>query len=76
MIECAEAVRQLWGYLDDLVEPADRAAIDDHLSWCRRCCGELEFARELRRRLHQAADEEIPDGVLRRLHQTLEELER
>lgn len=76
MIECADAVRRLWSYLDGLADPADRAAIDAHLSWCRRCCGELEFAKELRRRLAESAYEDVPDAVLRRLHDTLEELER
>lgn len=76
MIDCADAVRQLWGYLDGLVDPDDRAAVDAHLAWCRRCCGELEFAKELRRRLSESAYEDVPDDVLRRLHQTLEELER
>lgn len=76
MIGCAEAVRQLWEYLDELVDPSDRAAIESHLAWCRRCCGELDFARELRRRLALSAHEEVPSAVLRRLHETLEELER
>jgi hypothetical protein len=44
MITCAEAVRQLWEYLDGVVEEADREAIEEHLSFCRRCCGELDFA--------------------------------
>lgn len=76
MIGCSDAVRQLWEYLDEQVDAHDRAVIESHLSWCRRCCGELEFARELRRRLELSAYEEVPDAVLRRLHETLEELER
>src|ERR1051326_6111527 len=42
MITCAEAVRQLWEYLDGVVEETDRKAIEEHLSFCRRCCGELD----------------------------------
>ncbi|GAA5126352.1 anti-sigma factor family protein [Haloechinothrix salitolerans] len=76
MISCAEAVRQLWEYIDDVVDVGERAAIETHLARCRRCCGELEFARELRRTLTDAADEDVPDDVLRRLRHTLEELER
>ncbi len=76
MISCAEAVRQLWEYIDDVVDVAERTAIESHLARCRRCCGELEFAQELRRTLTVAADEDVPDDVLRRLRHTLEELER
>ena len=48
MITCSEAVYQLWAYLDGAIEEADRAAIEEHLSVCKRCCGEAEFADELR----------------------------
>jgi mycothiol system anti-sigma-R factor len=74
MIACSEAVRQLWQYLDGTVGEADRVLLDEHLAHCRRCCGELEFARELRRFLADSAREEIPDDVMRRLNATLEEL--
>jgi anti-sigma factor (TIGR02949 family) len=75
VISCAEAVRQLWEYLDGTVGDAERGLIDEHLGLCRRCCGELEFARELRRTLADAAHEEVPADVLQRLNRTLEELE-
>lgn len=76
MISCAEAVRQLWEYLDDTVEETDRVQIEEHLQRCRRCCGELEFAGELRRFLVDAAKQDSPEeDVLRRLNQTLEELD-
>ena len=74
MISCSEAVRQLWEYLDDTVGEADRDALEQHLSRCRRCCAELEFAEEMRRFLTDSAHEEIPDDVMARLDETLEEL--
>jgi mycothiol system anti-sigma-R factor len=74
MISCAEATRQLWEYLDGMVDAAARDAIDEHLAQCRHCCGELEFAHELRSFLARSVGDGIPDAVLRRLNQTLEEL--
>jgi mycothiol system anti-sigma-R factor len=75
MISCAEAVRQLWEYLDGALPDEDRQAIEEHLSFCRRCCGEVEFAEELRGFLAREAAEEIPDDVRKRLLATLDELE-
>jgi mycothiol system anti-sigma-R factor len=75
MITCAEAVRQLWDYLDGNVGEGDRAAIEEHLGFCRRCCGEADFALELRGFLARSAAEELPDDVRTRLLATLDELE-
>ena len=45
-IPCSEAVRQLWDYLDRAIPPEDQEKVEKHLSFCRSCCGELEFAKE------------------------------
>jgi mycothiol system anti-sigma-R factor len=75
MITCAEAVKQLWEYLDGALPDESRAAVEEHLSFCRRCCGEAEFAAELRGFLAREAAEEMPDDVRTRLLATLDELE-
>lgn len=76
MIRCAEAVRQLWDYLDGLVEEPQRVLVEEHLAFCRRCCGELEFAEELRGFLASRAPDELPPEVRARLTATLDELGR
>lgn len=76
MITCAEAVKQLWDYLDGVVEESQRELIEEHLGFCRRCCGELEFAEELRGFLASHAEEDLPSDVRSRLRTTLEELGR
>jgi mycothiol system anti-sigma-R factor len=75
MITCAEAVKQLWEYLDGELPPESRAAVEEHLSFCRQCCGEAEFATELRAFLAREAAEEIPDDVRTRLLATLDDLQ-
>ena len=75
MISCSEAVRQLWEYLDGAVAEGDRARIEEHLAFCRRCCGEVEFGHELRRFLTDHGQDDVPAEVLGRLRSTLERLE-
>ena len=74
MITCAEAVKQLWDYLDGVVEESQRELIEEHLGFCRRCCGELEFAEELRDFLASHAEDDLPPDVRARLATTLDEL--
>lgn len=74
MISCAEAVRQLWEYLDGAAGQAQSTAIEEHLSLCRRCCGEAEFAAELRTFLAGHADDDIPHDVHARLLAALGQL--
>jgi anti-sigma factor (TIGR02949 family) len=74
LISCSEAVRRLWDYLDSALSTEDAAAVEEHLSFCRRCCGELEFATELRALLRSHAKDDPPPRVRHRLERFLEEL--
>ncbi|MGH2806284.1 MAG: zf-HC2 domain-containing protein [Actinomycetota bacterium] len=74
MISCDDAVRHLWEYLDGSVGEADKHAIEEHLSVCKRCCGEAEFADELRRFMGSHAYDDLPDQTRERLTGFLEQL--
>jgi mycothiol system anti-sigma-R factor len=76
MITCSDAVKRLWEYVEDTLDATERAKVEEHLNLCRRCCGEVEFAQELRQFLSSQAREEIPAEVRSRLTAYLEELER
>jgi mycothiol system anti-sigma-R factor len=73
-IPCSEAVRQLWEYLDQAVSPQEQAKVEQHLSFCRTCCGELEFATQLRGLLATQEAEELPSHVKARLERFLADL--
>jgi anti-sigma factor (TIGR02949 family) len=75
VIPCSEAVRQLWDYLDQAVSPEEQAKVEQHLSFCRTCCGELEFAKELRQFLATQDAEELPPHVKARLERFVDDLE-
>jgi mycothiol system anti-sigma-R factor len=74
LIPCSDAVRKLWDYLDDAVSPEDHERVEKHLSFCRTCCGELEFAKELRAFLASGSAEELPVDVKARLERFVQEL--
>jgi len=76
VITCHDAVGQLWEYLDHTVDEVDRVRVEEHLSRCRRCCAEMDFAHELRRVLADGAAVDMPQDVLARLNRTLEELDQ
>lgn len=74
MLSCKDAVRQLWEYLDGSVAEEDRNAIEAHLSVCKRCCGEVEFAEELRGFLDRNGREEMEQETHSRLITFLEQI--
>jgi anti-sigma factor (TIGR02949 family) len=74
LIPCSEAVRQLWDYLDQAVSPEDQEKVEQQLSFCRSCCGELEFAKQLRGFLATQGADELPAHVKARLERFLADL--
>lgn len=73
MIPCSEAVQQLWDYLDQALSTEAQERLESHLSFCRRCCGELEFAKELQALLAAQEAEDIPPQVRERMESFVEE---
>src|ERR687898_123597 len=72
MIDCREAVRRMWTYLDDALAPTSLAEFEEHLGTCVRCCGELEFSRHVRDRVVSSeAPPAMPDDVRSRFEQIL-----
>jgi mycothiol system anti-sigma-R factor len=73
-IPCSEAVQRLWDYLDRAVSPEDQEKVEQHLSFCRTCCGELEFAKQLRGFLATQGADELPPHVKARLERFVADL--
>ncbi len=55
MIDCREAVRRMWAYLDHELDAKPVTEFEAHLQTCQRCCGELEFAKQVRESLRTPA---------------------
>lgn len=71
MIDCREAVRRMWAYLDGSLETRPTEEVDAHLDACQRCCGELEFSRELRGMVAGSPGPALPPRVRDRIEQLL-----
>ncbi|MGH2573092.1 MAG: anti-sigma factor family protein [Actinomycetota bacterium] len=74
LFTCSEAVKKLWDLLDSALSPEDQSRVEEHLAFCRTCCGELEFAKELRAFLRSQDVDEIPPEVKAKLERFVEEL--
>ncbi len=63
MIGCKEAVSRLYAYLDRHLGRVPEAEVEEHLKLCRHCCGELEFAKQVRGALrrHSSVHEITPE---------------
>jgi hypothetical protein len=72
LIDCREAVARMWAYLSEGLEKREVDELETHLGVCERCCGELEFSRQLRQRVAGAEMTQMPAPVRERIAELLE----
>lgn len=72
LIDCREAVARMWAYLSEGLETTDVDELETHLGVCQRCCGELEFSRQLRQRVAEAEVAQMPPPVRERIVELIE----
>ena len=72
LIDCREAVARMWAYLSEGLEKRDVDELETHLGVCQRCCGELEFSRQLRQRVAEAEIAQMPGPVRERIVELIE----
>jgi anti-sigma factor RsiW len=59
-VVCVDGVAVLMDYLEGLLSPADRAAVDAHVASCPRCVAFVESYRQTPRILRTATAADIP----------------
>src|SRR5258708_4853260 len=70
-ISCEHVWREVSNYLEGEIEPALRAAVEEHVRGCKRCAAVLDGTRNV---LHLVGDErvlELPVGFEKRVRQRL-----
>jgi mycothiol system anti-sigma-R factor len=72
MIDCTEAVRRMWAYLEHVLEPTPADELEAHLDTCQRCCGELEFNDRMRSMVaERSPGPEVPGELRTHLEELL-----
>lgn len=64
-MQCARAVLSVSPYIDDELPPADREAMQSHLSECAACRARVESIRALKHAISRLPSKEEPPGAIR-----------
>ncbi len=75
-VDCVEAVHELYHYLDGELTEERRTEISVHLDWCGPCGGAAEFEAELRRVIADRCKDRVPDSLIRRVAEAIDEESR
>jgi anti-sigma factor (TIGR02949 family) len=65
MIDCQDAMRQLWDYLDEELTEERMAAIREHLAVCQQCYPHYDFERAFLDAVASSRNERRAPGALR-----------
>jgi mycothiol system anti-sigma-R factor len=66
-VDCNEAIRQLYVYLDGELTEERRHEISVHLDDCGPCAGAAGFEAELRVIISSRCKERVPESLIRRV---------
>lgn len=75
-VDCVEAVHELYYYLDGELTEERREVIRVHLDWCGPCGGAAEFEAELRKVIANRCKDRVPDSLIRRVAEAIDEESR
>ena len=68
MADCRDTIRELYAYLDEVLDDGLRLQITSHLDECPDCQERVEFEITLKTRIRiRAAEEPLPEELRRRL---------
>ena len=67
MADCRDTLRELYSYLDDVLEESLRVQITTHLDECPDCQDRVQFEYTLKARIRaRAAEEPLPESLRQR----------
>jgi len=75
-VDCNEAVRELYFYLDGELTEERRTEIAVHLDRCGPCAEATDFEAELRAVIASRCRDRVPDDLVSRIAQAIDEEQR
>ncbi len=75
-VNCDDAVHQLYHYLDGELTEERRAQISEHLNFCGPCGGAADFEAELRQVIANRCKDHVPESLIRRIAEAIDEESR
>jgi mycothiol system anti-sigma-R factor len=76
IVDCDEAIHQLYHYLDGELTDERRKKISVHLDFCGYCGQAAEFEAELRHVIASRCRDRVPDSLIQRIAQAIDEERR
>lgn len=71
-LNCEQATRLFFAYLDRALEGDDLASLENHLHECVHCCGQVEFSRKLDTFVRASlGDAPLPTGIAERIRRAI-----
>ena len=71
-IDCEEALRRLFDYLDAELHSEPRREMDEHLHRCRSCFSRVEFEKRLKAHVGALGSEPVSPELERRIRKILD----
>lgn len=72
-IQCEEALKRLFAYLDHELHGRRHEEMDRHLKTCRSCFSRAEFERRLKTQLAEVGQEKAPANLEQRIFALLKD---
>jgi len=73
-IDCEEALKRLFDYIDNELHAHRHSEMEDHLSKCRSCYSRLEFEKKLHTHLKNAAQTKAPKELQSKISDLIRKL--
>ena len=70
-IDCEQALKQVYEYLDHELGHHDHEVMQQHLSICKSCFSRVEFEQRLKEKVKALRDEQPSDSTSDRIKQLL-----
>lgn len=66
-IECEQALRQIFQFIDHELDENARNAMEQHLHTCKSCFSRMEFERRLKDKVGKLREDKVSSGVQERI---------